>query len=330
MANFCMQCGAPIEGTKFCTKCGAPVEEIGAAASSTSIEEADLTGFDTIDGEPASNYAAAAQTAVLPSAQVPQASSAPQAQYAQPAPQVQYAQAPAPKRGGGVKIVLVAAALLLGIGAGVALATLQPWNKGAAPIATSSAAASSSEVSSDSSVPASTDASSRGEDGSSSSAGDAPAVTEPATTSNAASSAPSADSQSSAASSKKEEVKVAVSSESSQEKKEESSAAATAEVKADYILADSATREYSRSELESLSSDDLSRAQNEIWARHGRKFKNNWLQDYFNSQSWYNGTINPDDFTSVYKSTSTEDKNASLISSILTERGWDVNREHPN
>ena len=35
---------------------------------------------------------------------------------------------------------------------------------------------------------------------------------------------------------------------------------------------------------------------NEIYARHGRKFLDEGLQEYFNGKSWYNGTIEPDDF----------------------------------
>lgn len=37
-------------------------------------------------------------------------------------------------------------------------------------------------------------------------------------------------------------------------------------------------------------------ARNEIYARHGRLFKDQELQDYFNSLSWYVGYISPDEF----------------------------------
>jgi YARHG domain len=33
--------------------------------------------------------------------------------------------------------------------------------------------------------------------------------------------------------------------------------------------------------------EDARKLRNEIYARHGRMFKNRWLQDYFSSQSWY-------------------------------------------
>lgn len=97
-----------------------------------------------------------------------------------------------------------------------------------------------------------------------------------------------------------------------------------------YILPNSASTYLSASDVSYLSNDDLSRAMNEIWARHGRRFKNNWLQSYFNSMTWYRGTIDPDSFNSVYTPTDIENKNAELMSSILSERGYDVNRAHPN
>ncbi len=36
---------------------------------------------------------------------------------------------------------------------------------------------------------------------------------------------------------------------------------------------------------------------NEIYARHGRKFNNQELQEHFNSKNWYNGTIAPENFS---------------------------------
>lgn len=37
-------------------------------------------------------------------------------------------------------------------------------------------------------------------------------------------------------------------------------------------------------------------ARNEIYARHGRRFSDESLQAYFDSCSWYEGWIEPDDF----------------------------------
>ena len=64
-----------------------------------------------------------------------------------------------------------------------------------------------------------------------------------------------------------------------------------------YILADSSTRRYKRSELEQLSDWELLIARNEIYARHGREFNDAELRSYFESRSWYSGTIEPKDFS---------------------------------
>lgn len=64
-----------------------------------------------------------------------------------------------------------------------------------------------------------------------------------------------------------------------------------------YILPDSPSRELTIADISGLSHDQLDLARNEIYARHGRKFSTPTLQNYFNSQSWYTGTIEPNDFT---------------------------------
>ena len=42
--------------------------------------------------------------------------------------------------------------------------------------------------------------------------------------------------------------------------------------------------------------EELRYAKNEIYARHGRRFKDPELQAWFDAQSWYNGTIPPEQF----------------------------------
>ncbi len=64
----------------------------------------------------------------------------------------------------------------------------------------------------------------------------------------------------------------------------------------DYVFPDSDSRYISRSELVSLTDDELRIARNEIYARHGRRFNDPTLQAYFDSKSWYDGTIEADDF----------------------------------
>lgn len=52
----------------------------------------------------------------------------------------------------------------------------------------------------------------------------------------------------------------------------------------------------STDEIDELSARDKRLAINEIYARHGRKFDNAEIREYFESQSWYDGTIDAEDF----------------------------------
>lgn len=83
----------------------------------------------------------------------------------------------------------------------------------------------------------------------------------------------------------------------------------------EYILPDSDSRAYTYDELSSLSNDELRLAINEIYARHGRIFDAADLQNYFNSKSWYNGTVSADDFSESVFNTY-EKSNVDLLSSI--------------
>ena len=66
--------------------------------------------------------------------------------------------------------------------------------------------------------------------------------------------------------------------------------------KNDYICPDSASRYLTESDLAGLSDWELLLARNEIYARHGRKFDDPDIRAYFESKSWYKGTVDPDDF----------------------------------
>lgn len=63
-----------------------------------------------------------------------------------------------------------------------------------------------------------------------------------------------------------------------------------------YVLEGSDTRYITDEEVAALTKDEMQLAINEIYARHGRKFAMKEYRDYFNSKSWYKGTVNPDDF----------------------------------
>ena len=65
----------------------------------------------------------------------------------------------------------------------------------------------------------------------------------------------------------------------------------------DYIIPYSDRQNITESDVEYLSIQEINYAKNEIYARHGRIFKSKELNTYFNSKSWYYGTIEPDDFS---------------------------------
>ena len=67
----------------------------------------------------------------------------------------------------------------------------------------------------------------------------------------------------------------------------------------DYIIAYSSTKYLSRSDLKGLSQREINLAKNEIYARHGRTFKNQSLQDYFDSKDWYEPQYDPEEFDEI-------------------------------
>ena len=70
----------------------------------------------------------------------------------------------------------------------------------------------------------------------------------------------------------------------------------------DYVLPGSASKYYSRSELEKMSLWELYLARNEIFARHGRGFKNQDLTDCFATKRWYTQTYTPEEFDAISSS----------------------------
>ena len=63
-----------------------------------------------------------------------------------------------------------------------------------------------------------------------------------------------------------------------------------------YILPDSASRYLAESEVSWMDNNTLRLALNEVYARRGRRFNDRYLQNYFDSQPWYRGTIYPNNF----------------------------------
>lgn len=79
-----------------------------------------------------------------------------------------------------------------------------------------------------------------------------------------------------------------------------------------YILPESHTRLLTKADLAGLSEEELELARNEIYARHGRKFQDAGIRAYFESQPWYQGTIEPEAFDASVLS-EIEKKNLQLI-----------------
>lgn len=88
-----------------------------------------------------------------------------------------------------------------------------------------------------------------------------------------------------------------------------------------YILPESDTRYYSENELNALTDYQLYLARNEIYARHGREFKNQDLQNYFKNKDWYTGRYSPDSFDSIVTLNDFEKKNAAAMLAIEKRRG---------
>lgn len=92
----------------------------------------------------------------------------------------------------------------------------------------------------------------------------------------------------------------------------------------EYILPNSDSQYISISDLEGLSQWEARVARNEIMARHGRKFRDQELQEYFNGCSWYSGTVEPDDFDKNYEANLNEyeKKNVTTIKNYEKEKGY--------
>ena len=91
----------------------------------------------------------------------------------------------------------------------------------------------------------------------------------------------------------------------------------------DYILPDSSTRVYSESELQALTDREEAVAHNEIYARKGRIFTGEEFKSYFESKSWYKGTIPAEEFDANQNErfNDVERANIAALVKIAQERG---------
>lgn len=81
----------------------------------------------------------------------------------------------------------------------------------------------------------------------------------------------------------------------------------------EFIFSDSDIRKLTRSDIQHKTKKELRIARNEIYARHGRRFRDSELQQYFDSKDWYDGTIEPEDFDDATYLSELERRNAKYI-----------------
>lgn len=93
----------------------------------------------------------------------------------------------------------------------------------------------------------------------------------------------------------------------------------------DFIFPDSNSRYLSYDEVYAKNQQELSYARNEIFARHGRKFKSADLQSYFGSKSWYTPLYEPDEFAAIQDSlfNDYEKENIKQITKVEKDKGYE-------
>ena len=89
----------------------------------------------------------------------------------------------------------------------------------------------------------------------------------------------------------------------------------------DYILPYSDSQYLTYADLEGLSKEEVMLARNEIYARHGRQFYNDTAREYFASQTWYEPTCSPENFSNSVFNTY-EQENLNTIISYERSKGW--------
>jgi hypothetical protein len=88
-----------------------------------------------------------------------------------------------------------------------------------------------------------------------------------------------------------------------------------------YIFPNSDRELLTKNDLEGLTAEECKIARNEIYARHGRKFKDEDFQAHFDALDWYKGTISPEDFDESVLS-DIEITNRNLIVSYEEEKEY--------
>lgn len=89
-----------------------------------------------------------------------------------------------------------------------------------------------------------------------------------------------------------------------------------ANLSGEYIFPDSSNRLLTVQELSGMSDYELQLARNEIFARHGYIFSTPEMATYFESKSWYHGSVSPNNFNIDRDLSQVERDNINLIKSI--------------
>ena len=88
----------------------------------------------------------------------------------------------------------------------------------------------------------------------------------------------------------------------------------------DYIIPDSDRRFLTEDELSELDASTLRLARNEIYAKHGRKFQTEDLNQYFSQKSWYDGYLSAEEFDDSVLN-EYEKENLTLIKQVEAKKG---------
>ncbi len=94
----------------------------------------------------------------------------------------------------------------------------------------------------------------------------------------------------------------------------------------EYVLPTSSIFPLHNEELAGLTDNELRLARNEIYARHGRRFENEYIQQYFDRCTWYKGTLSGDEFDEN-ELTQVEKDNLSLLT--VAEKAYHTAHPYP-
>lgn len=285
----CIECGHELkDGAIFCIRCGA----MQVSMDGKPIERSG--DWPEVDAQSNSNYRSSTDGA-LHSAQ----SKNPRG--FKPAPQ---------RNGGRIAAIIVAIIALIAVIAFAVVMLTQPATSGSSE-ASSAATSASASTTSDSSTATSSTSS---------------ASTSSASASTSSQSASTASASASATSASADAAAAAAAAEAAAQQQQQQAAQPEPEptyyYNDYYVLPESSYYYYSWDELSGMSSYDLYIARNEVYARHGRMFNRSDLQDYFNSQAWYEPLYTPAQWDSMGNQLSdAELSNVKLMKQVEESKG---------